>query len=243
MSENDRNELNDLADAMWILSHTQQALQEARQRLRQMQRGRQEARSWLALVEGFQQARLEGLDRHGQGQGQTLGAFAQACEDAVEAGRGAERRIARAVANLKAAVVMVDGMRAGNFREEIAGVRLRRELMSLQDELERARPVLGRVSDRLQAEAERARQDARRPHERPSDAAVERVCGVLLDAAHGASRVDEHLQRVQVLTARATRATDAISEVARARMRAHRETTPRHLHRSTSTAVAVWTRT
>lgn len=213
--------MSDLADTRWILAETHRALQDARQQLRQMDKSTNDARSWLSLVEWVQQGQITSMDR--ESQGEALRSFAAACEDAGEAGLGVDRRISRAVANLKAAVVMVDGLHPGSTREEIDTGRLRRQLISLQEDLETTRPVMQRASERLGTEADRARQSLPRPGRDRVGFEVTSVSGSLLTASSEGRHVDQDLVRAQSVTTQGSRGADLISQAARERMRTHRE--------------------
>lgn len=221
MSEITTDTMSDLADTRWILEETHRALQDARQRLRQMDRSMNDARSWLSLIEGVQQDGVTSMDR--ESQGEALRSFAAACEQAAEAGLDVDRRISRAVANLKAAVVMVDGLHPGSTREEIDTGRLRRQLISLQEDLESTRPVIQRASERLRTEADRARQSLSPPGRDRTGLDPTVVCGSLLAANSDGRYVDQELDRAQTVTTQASRGADAISQAARERMRTHRE--------------------
>lgn len=180
-----------------------------------------DARDRLSVVEGVQQGRVTSLDR--QGQDETLRSFAAACEEAGGAGLGVDRRVSRAVANLKAAVVMVNGLHPGSTREEIDIGRLRRQLVSLQDDLETTRPLMQRVTERLGAQADRARQSLPRPGRDRSGLDPTLVSGSLLTAYAEGRHVDHELGRAQSATAQASRGADVISLAARDRMRTQRE--------------------
>lgn len=198
MSEVPGSTSRDLADTRWILAQTHGALQDARQLLGQMGKSLEQAYSWLALVEDVQLARI--TVRNSTTQGVALESLALACQESAEAGLGVDRRTARAVANLKAAVVMIDGPHPSSTREEIDTGRLRRQLVSLQEDLQSTRPVMQRVSERLGAEAERTLQAVNGTGR-----------GVLIVDAQAASRalhvsstdrrlVDEELDRAQTVT-------------------------------------------
>lgn len=221
MSEITTETISDLADTRWILEETHRALQDARQQLRQMDESMKEARSWLSLIEGVQRDRVTSIDR--ESQGETRRSFAAACEEAGGAGPGVDRRISRAVANLKAAVVMVDGLHPGSTREEIDTGRLRRQLISMQEDLETTRPVMQRVSERLRAEADRARQSLPRPGRDRTGLDPTPVSGSLLAAYTDGRCVDQELARVQTVTTQASRGVDVIAQAARDRMRIYRE--------------------
>lgn len=221
MSEITTDTGSDLTDTRWILAEAHRALQDARQQLRQMDKSTNDARSWLSLVEGVQQDRVKSMDR--ESWGEALRSFAGACEEAGESGLGVNRRISRAVANLKAAVVMVDGLHPGSTREEIDTGRLRRQLVSLQEDLETTRPVMQRASERLGAEADRVRQTLPRPGRDRVGVEVTSVSGSLLTAYSEGRYVDQELDRAQNVTTQASRHADLISQAARARMRTHRE--------------------
>ena len=210
MSEITTDTRNDLADTRWILAETHRALQDARQQLRQMDESTNDARSWLSLVEGVQQGRVTSMDR--ESQGEAFRSFAAACEEAGEAGLGVDRRISRAVANLKAAVVMVDGLQPGSPREEIDTGRLRRQLISLQEDLETTRPVMRHVSERLGTEADHARQALPRPGRDRVGFEVTSVSGSLLTAYSEGRHVDQELRRAQSVTIQASRGADLISQ-------------------------------
>lgn len=221
MSEITTDTRSDLADTRWILAETHRALQDARQQLRQMDKSTNDARSWLSLVEGVQQDRVKSMDR--ESQGEALRSFAGACEEAGEAGLGVDRRISRAVANLKAAVVMVDGLHPGSTREQIDTGRLRRQLISLQEDLETTRPVIQRASERLGAEADRARQSLPRSGRDRTGPDPTLVSGSLLAAYSDGRYVDQELDRAQGVAIQASRDVDVIAQAARERMRTHRE--------------------
>lgn len=213
MSERTTDTTGDLADTRFILEETHRALQEARQRLRQMDKGMTDARSWLALVEGSQQGRVTNTDR--ESQGETVRSFAAACEEAGEAGFGVDRRISRAVANLKAAVVMLDGLHLGSTREEIEAGRLRRQLVSLQDDLDRTRPGLRGVADRLGTQADHARRSLVRPGRDLPGPDPTVATGSFMAAYRHGRHVDSELERAESLY--------AISQGALERMRSHHE--------------------
>lgn len=156
-------------------------------------------------------------------QGETLRSFAAACQEAGEAGLGVDRRISRAVANLKAAVVMVDGLHPGSTREEIDTGRLRRQLISLQEDLETTRPLMQRLSERLGTQAGRARQSLPRPGRDRVGFEVTSVSGSLLTAYSEGRYVDQELARGQSVTTQASRGADLIAQAARERMRTQRE--------------------
>ncbi len=211
MSEIAKDPTSDLADTRWILAETRRALEDARQRLRQMDKSMNDARSWLSLVDGFQRGRVTSMDR--QAQGETLRSFAAACEEAVEAGLGVDWRISRAVVNVKAAVVMVASLHLVSTREEIDTGRPRRQLTSLQEDLETTRPLMQRVSERLGAD--RARQSAPRPGRGRAELEATLVSGSLLTAYSEGRHVDQELGRAQSVTTQASRGADSISEAAR----------------------------
>ncbi|OLT21269.1 hypothetical protein BJF81_15490 [Ornithinimicrobium sp. CNJ-824] len=127
------------------------------------------------------------------------------------------------MANLKAAVVMVDGLHPGSAREEIDFGRLRRQLISLQEDLETTRPVIQRVSERLGAEADRARQMLPRPGRDRVGVEVTSVSGSVLAAYSDGRYVDQELGRAQSVAIQASRDVEVISLAARDRMRIHRE--------------------
>lgn len=163
------------------------------------------------MIEGVQRDRVTSLDP--ESQGETLRSFAAACEQAGEAGLGVDRLISRAVANLKAAVVMVDGLHPGGTREEIDTGRLRRQLISMEEDLETTQPVMQRASQRLGAQADRARQLPGPGLDRTGlDPTL--VSGSLLAAYADGRYVDQELGRTQSVAIQASRGADAISQAA-----------------------------
>lgn len=221
MSEVPDSTSRDLADTRWILAQTHLALQDARQLLDQMDMSLKEAHSWLALVEDVQLARITVMNSTTQGV--ALESLARACQESAETGLGVDRRTARAVANLKAAVVMIDGLQPSSTGEQIDTGRLRRQLVSLQEDLQSTRPVMQRTSERLGAEAERTRQAVNGTGRGALIVDAQVVSRALHVSSTDRRLVDEELGRAQTVTVLASRGTDTISETARERMGSHRE--------------------
>lgn len=190
----------------------------------------EQAHSWLALVEDVQLARIRVMNSTTQGV--ALESLALACQESAEAGLGVDRRTARAVANFKAAVVMIDGLRPSSTREEIDTGRLRRQLVSLQVDLQSTRPVVQSVSERLGVEAERTRQAVNGTGRGVLIVDAQAVSRALHVSSTDRRLVDEELGRAQTVTVLAPRGTDIISNDAKERMAAHREHRSGPLHDS-----------
>lgn len=220
MSEHLSSGMTDVAEARWALSGTHRALDGAQQSLGQMQTSMSAASSWLSQIQACQQGRPHGMQGRQRGDG--VRSFAGACEAAAQAGLMVDRRIFRSVSNVKAAVVIVDGLRPTNTRDEIDQVRLRRHLSALQDDLDTTRPLLQQTTERLGREAERARRAAPGHGGDRADVPVARVEGATLTADTDGRYVGQELERAQSAPARATTQADAICEVVKVRMQAHR---------------------
>ena len=100
---------------------------------------------------------------------------------------------------------------------------MRRHLTALQDDLDTTRPLLQQTTERLGREAERARRAAPGHGRVRADVRVARVEGALLTADTQGRYVGPELERAQSATALATTQADAICEVVKVRMQAHRE--------------------
>ncbi|MFK5634272.1 hypothetical protein [Ornithinimicrobium sp. LYQ103] len=148
--------MRDLAEARCALADVGRALSQARRemsRLRLDVLGADIGLSWILTSPPGAGPGVEPGER-----GEPVRDVVTSCDDARKAGERVDRQLRRAVAGIKAAVVIVDGLHPVDTQDELDQVRLERRLTTLQSDLEASRTVLAGTTRSLGAVADRARQ-------------------------------------------------------------------------------------
>lgn len=199
MSGNGRCELG---EARWVLIHVSDVITGARWELSRMRLDVLDAH--LRLGRLTSPRRAAGHGTASTDRGILLRGVVVSCEEGAAAGAAVDRQLREAIAGLKAAAVLVTGVRPVGTHQELAQVRLERELADLRTQLEAGRPPLSTSATALREVADRARKDL--PALAGTNAVVgsaqkvERMHGMVLRAAEQCRSGDQELDRAQART-------------------------------------------
>ncbi|MGD8202139.1 hypothetical protein ACQE98_15980 [Ornithinimicrobium sp. W1679] len=211
----------ELSEARGVLAEVAQVLPRARWELSRMRLDVLDAEARLRSLGSHGPQRPPGADSVTRGQ--ALRGVVISCRSAAAAGGRVERRLAEAVAGIRAAGVLVDGLAPVDTQGELDQIRVRRQLSTLRTDLQATRALLGETTRALGEVADQTRRVSPSGALPGEDVPVRRLTGGVLTAQEQTRSADQELDRAQVLTDRLACGVDTLAQAARERMRAHRD--------------------
>lgn len=218
VDEHSRPDAVALAEARGVLGQVAWLLPQARWELSRMRLDVLDADLRLRLGTGLQVDRLT--------PGEAIRGVITSTQTAVTAGGRVERRLREAVAGVKAAGVLLDGPAAVDTQDQLDTIRLRRQLSTLQGDLEAAQSLLVHSTGALRQVAKLVRRAYPPGAWTVQDLRLQQFTGRVEAAQEQTRHVDQRLDRAQVLTDQICTQMDTPAQSARKRMCTHRDRSP-----------------
>lgn len=218
VDEHSRPDAAELTEARGVLGQVAWLLPQARWELSRMRLDVLDADLRLRLVTGLQVERLT--------PGEAIRGVITSTQAAATAGGRVERRLREAVAGVKAAGVLLEGPAAVDTQDQLDKIRLRRQLSTLQGDLEAAQSLLVLSNGALRQVAKLVRRAYPPGAWTGQDLRLQQFTGRVETAQEQTRHVDQQLDRAQVLTDQICTQMDTLAQSARRRMCTHRDHSP-----------------
>ncbi len=208
----------ELAEARGVLNHVARVLPQARWELSRMRLDVLDADLCLRLGTELQ---VDGLTP-----GEAVRGVITSCQAGAIAGGRVDRRMREALAGVKAAGLLLEVPAAEDTQDQLEAIRLRRQLSTLQGDLEAAQSLLARTTGALRRVAKLVRRAYPPGAWTVRDLRLQQFTG-RVETAQGQTRhIDHQLDHAHVLTDRIGTQVDTLLPSARKRMCAHRDHSP-----------------